>query len=159
MNKKTAKHIVFAVLMFAVTLAAAKDDYYRFYTPVKDGVLFLAEVNSKEKGCEGKRDASEQKQVLGKWVLLRTLCYEVDKAGDIVVTDPSKMRFFNTYKVKANLFISIEDERAAEAERMRAEIYRRQNQLFSDIEKSRQAPQQREPLSCIDIGGGIISCF
>ena len=58
------------------------------------------------KGCEGKKEASEQMYALEKWIYVRELCYQLDK-NEVKFLDPNKLMFLNTFTRPASSFKKI----------------------------------------------------
>ena len=145
-------------LIFVAPIFAA-DSEWRFLSA--DGpngnTVFLSESKSLLKGCKGKQEASEQLYALDKWTYLRDLCYEVDKAGIVKLTDPEKMMFFNTFTIHSSKFTRIPTEKERNAEKL---LRDREDQNRATSEwvrqynesKNNRAQQRRRPVICDHIG-------
>ena len=146
-----------ALLLHAATLAGAADEWRFASTAGPNGnTIFLAESPSLTKGCKGKQDASEQMYALGKWTYLRDLCYEVDKAGIVKLTDPERMTFFNTFTIHSSKFTSIPTEKERNAEKLlrdQEDQSRGMSEMlrqYNETQNNRQ--QRRRPVICDHIG-------
>lgn len=136
---------------------------WRFFSDAgpNGNTVFLSESPSYTKGCKGKQEASAQMYALGKWTYIRELCYEVDNAGMVKLTDPEKMMFFNTFKMSASGFrrIPTEKERAeAKAQLLHEESMRASSEFVRQTNESidRQRQERRQPIICDHFGATSI---
>lgn len=152
---------IFFMMLFCVLLAPniSRAGEWRFFAShgPNGNTIFLSEDSSTTKGCEGKLEASEQKLALGKWVYIRELCYEVDKSGMVKLTDPEKIRFFNSFTMSASGFSRIptkKEREEAEQARIAEQNYRAMQEFTRQYnENQRQMQQQRRgPIICNHLG-------
>lgn len=151
--------VLAASLMIFATMAATAAEW-RFHSSSgpNGNTIFLGESSSATKGCSGKKEASEQMFALNAWTFVRELCYEVDKAGMVKLTDPEKVMFFNTFKIAASTFkrIPTEEERLEKQQQQEREASRlRINELMRLQPQQLQLQQQqliRMPMICTHTG-------
>lgn len=118
--------------------------------------VLLSESPSLAKGCKGKMEASEQMYALGKWMYIRELCYELDKAGNVKLTDPEKMMFFNTFKMPASGFTRIPTEEERAAARLKRD-QEDQSRAVGEMVRQLNSQQQRRPsIVCNHLGDTTI---
>lgn len=145
-----------AVVLITVHQYASAD--WRFYAERKESTIFLAEEKSTLRGCEGKLDASEQRYALEKWVHIRDLCYELNKSGDVRLTDPNKIFPPKSFTISSNEFARIptKEERLTEQRRQELE---QQNQGAAKVIRQMHESNlfRRRGFTCLN-SGEIITC-
>lgn len=147
-----------SLMIFAAMTATAADWRFHSSSGPNGNTIFLSESSSTTKGCSGKKEASEQMFALNAWTFIRYLCYEVDKAGMVKLTDPVKVIFFNTFTIHSSKFTSIptEKERLEKEQRQdMAAMARQTNEWIrqsNEDKRQQQQQQQRRPIICNHMG-------
>ncbi len=163
-NMRTQNRLALAAsLMIFATIGATAGEW-RFHS--SDGPnghsILLSESLSTKNGCSGKKEACEQMFALNEWTYVRELCYEVDNAGIVKLTDPGKVMFFNTFKIPASSFkrIPTAKERLEAQQQKENEQMRRNtdelNRQFNEHQRQRQQQIQQQlrrlPMICNHLG-------
>jgi hypothetical protein len=130
----------------------------------KNGEAYFLHSSHIPGDCKGKLRAVKVRLQMRQNEILKELCWHKgEKETVVTLTDP-EATFFGTTKIDAASFqyIPSDKEQKAEARRIAAEERsRRMAEWAREMnEQLRQQPPppQRLPFTCLDLGGGLISC-